>query len=76
MIWRDQKFKYDSYSATESSRFQFGGNNFGSTFNDLFQKTNNPWDRKAPLETFKSEVSPLWWAAGNEQPSLPPRGFV
>ena len=56
----------------QSCRSQVGGNNLGSTFENVnvnFQKTLITWTERSqvPLKTFKSELRPLWWVAGNEQ---------
>ena len=58
----------------QSSRSQVGGSNLDSCVEEKFQKTLNPWTKRSqlPPETFKSELRPLWWAAGTERHSPPP----
>ena len=48
--------------------------NWWMKWKQIFQKTLNPWAEisQVPLETFISELRPLWWAAGNKQPSRYP----
>ena len=57
----------------QSSRTQVGGGNLDSSVEEHFQRTLNPWTERpqVPAKTFKSEFRPLWWVAGNGQPSPP-----